>query len=114
VTQYEAFLLLIGSVFVPLFGVLATDYFLVRRSYDRHALFPPGEGGAVSAALNWRGMVAWAVGILVYLGIAGKLEPLGLAGVPAIGASLPSLAAASLSHLAASAGSLRSRGDALR
>src|SRR5205823_10063244 len=39
-TQYESFLLLIGSVFVPLFGVLAADYFLLRRSrYDPHALF---------------------------------------------------------------------------
>ncbi len=31
VTQYESFLFLIGSVFVPLFAVLLTDYFVLRR-----------------------------------------------------------------------------------
>ena len=31
VTRYEGFLLLIGAVFVPLFGVLVADYFVVRR-----------------------------------------------------------------------------------
>jgi len=99
VTQYEAFLLLIGSVFVPLFAVLATDYFLVRRGYDSEALLRPGEGGDVSAGVSWRGIAAWVVGALVYLWIAGKLGPLGLAGLPTAGASLPSLAAAGLAYL---------------
>jgi putative hydroxymethylpyrimidine transporter CytX len=31
ITQYENFLYLIGSVFVPLFAVLCVDYFLLRR-----------------------------------------------------------------------------------
>lgn len=31
VTQYESFLFLIGSVFVPLFAVLLVDYFVLRR-----------------------------------------------------------------------------------
>ncbi len=29
--QYESFLLLIGSLFAPLFGVVLADHFLVRR-----------------------------------------------------------------------------------
>ena len=40
VTRYEGFLLLIGAVFVPLFGVLVADYFVTRRGrYDPSA--PP-------------------------------------------------------------------------
>lgn len=101
VTQYEAFLLLVGSVFVPLFGVLATDYFLVRKGYDPEALLRPGERTGVSAGVSWRGIAAWAGGVLVYLWIAGKLAPLGLAGLPEVGASLPSLAAAGLTYLLA-------------
>jgi len=42
ITQYEGFLLLIGSVFVPLFGVLAADYFVVRRHYEVDELFRVG------------------------------------------------------------------------
>ena len=40
--QYFSFLLLIGSVFVPLFGVLAADYFVLRRRRpDVAALYQP-------------------------------------------------------------------------
>jgi hypothetical protein len=47
-------------------------------------------------------VAAWALGVAAYLWIAGSLEPLGLAGVPALGASLPSLAIAAAAHLALS------------
>ena len=45
-------------------------------------------------------MLAWALGVGTYLWIAGRLEPLGLAGLPAIGASLPSLGVAAVAYLA--------------
>jgi putative hydroxymethylpyrimidine transporter CytX len=92
VTQYEPFLLLIGSVFVPLFGVLAADYFAIRGRYEHDELSRPPEG------VSWRGLVAWALGILTYLAIAGRLAPV-VPGVPAVGASLPSLAVAWLAYL---------------
>ncbi len=43
---YENFLLLIGGVFVPLFGIFLADYFVVRRRrYEVEALY--SEGGRV-------------------------------------------------------------------
>jgi nucleobase:cation symporter-1, NCS1 family len=100
VTRYEAFLLLIGAVFVPLFGVLAADYFVVRRGhYAPAALLAATGAGGVAPGVRWQGVLAWALGFGTYLWIAGRLEPLGLAGVPTVGASLPSLALAAVVYL---------------
>lgn len=101
VTRYENFLLLIGAVFVPLFGVLAADYFVVRRGHYRPAALLEATGaGEVVPGVRWQGAVAWVLGVGTYLWIAGRLEPLGLAGLPTIGASLPSLGVAALTYLA--------------
>jgi putative hydroxymethylpyrimidine transporter CytX len=89
--QYESFLLLIGSVFVPLLGVLTADYFVLRgRDYDGARLVEPGGASWVTAGVNWTAVVTWLTGIVVYLGIAG-LPAFGIAGLaPWLGASLPS------------------------
>ncbi len=58
--QYENFLLLIGAVFVPLFGVLAAHYFVVRGGYSEDDLY-----GAQRPVRGW-GCVAWIAGFLVY------------------------------------------------
>jgi putative hydroxymethylpyrimidine transporter CytX len=102
VTRYETFLLLIGAVFVPLFGVLAADYFVVRQGrYEPSALLGASGAGGVVPGVRWQGMLAWLLGVGAYLWIAGRLEPLGLSGIPAIGASLPSLTLAAAAYLAA-------------
>ena len=31
IQQYQEFLLLIGAVFVPLFGIVLTDYYIIKR-----------------------------------------------------------------------------------
>jgi putative hydroxymethylpyrimidine transporter CytX len=92
VTRYEHFLLLIGSVFVPLFGVLAADYLAGRGEYSAAELSVPPD------RVNWRGLAAWALGVLTYLAIARKLAVVGLPGLPAVGASLPSLFVAGLAY----------------
>jgi NCS1 family nucleobase:cation symporter-1 len=47
-TQYENFLLLIGSVFVPLLAVLLVDYFLLRRrAWDVRSVAPERPGMAL-------------------------------------------------------------------
>jgi putative hydroxymethylpyrimidine transporter CytX len=103
VTRYEAFLLLIGAVFVPLFGVLAADYFVARRGrYAAAALLAASGADGVVPGIRWQGALAWALGVGAYLWIAGRLGPLGLGGFPAIGASLPSLALAAAAYLAVS------------
>jgi putative hydroxymethylpyrimidine transporter CytX len=68
--DYAAFLSLIGSVFVPLLGVLAADFFLGRGRW-RAAL---GKAGADELGWNmdrdapsrWGMIAAWAIGFVVY------------------------------------------------
>ena len=96
--QYESFLLLIGSAFVPLLGVLAADYFVLRgRRYVPEELLH-GEPGRQT--LNWVGLGVWLVGVAVYLVISG-IPSLGLNGMaPWLGASLPSFVVAFVLHVA--------------
>jgi putative hydroxymethylpyrimidine transporter CytX len=91
--QYESFLLLIGSVFVPLLGVQTADYFLLRRrSYDSEALFDAGGQYWYRDGVNWTAAAVWAAGFLLYLLIAG-LPQLGFPGLaPWLGATLPTYA----------------------
>jgi NCS1 family nucleobase:cation symporter-1 len=110
VTRYETFLLLIGAVFVPLFGVLAADYFVVRRGfYEPSALIDASGAGGVLPGVRWQGMLAWALGVGAYLLVAGRLEPFGLPGLPTVGASLPSLTLAAATYLALPRGEAAAR-----
>jgi putative hydroxymethylpyrimidine transporter CytX len=60
---FESFLFLLGSVFVPLFGVFLADYFVLRRRrFDEAALF--GRNGG--HAFRTTALVAWFVGFVVY------------------------------------------------
>ena len=57
ISDYENFLLLIGSVFVPLFGVFAVDYFLVARGrwdVSEHA------------RARWEMVLPWLLGFIAY------------------------------------------------
>jgi putative hydroxymethylpyrimidine transporter CytX len=57
VSDYENFLILIGSVFVPLLGVLAVDYFLISgRRWDL----------SESAPARWPMFVPWLLGFVAY------------------------------------------------
>ncbi len=89
--QYESFLLLIGSVFVPLLGILAADYFILRgRQYDAEELYRMRGRYWYTGGINWTAMGVWVVGFVLYLVIAG-LPQLGLVGLaPWLGATLPS------------------------
>ncbi len=58
--QYQNFLLLIGAVFVPLFGVQAAHYAVVRRGYTDDELYGPVPG-----VRAW-GCAAWLAGFAVY------------------------------------------------
>ena len=85
--QYEVFLFLLGSFFVPLFGVLAADFLL---------------GTAPTVAFRWSGLVSWLVGFGVYQWIhptgpeswTSLVSSAPEAGSLATGASLPSFCAA--------------------
>ncbi len=68
---YQAFLLLLGSVFVPLFAVLLADWLAAGRHYSPEAIFE---------APAWRpGLIAaWIAGFALYQ----WLYPTGPAGRP--------------------------------
>ena len=91
-SEYELFLFLLGSAFVPLFGVLLAHWLLAGRRYGKADIF-----GAPSfrPAL----MAAWLIGFGVYqwlhpTGPSWWTELLDNTDPPGIGASLPSFAVA--------------------
>jgi hypothetical protein len=61
IVAYETFLFLLGSFFVPLFGVLAADFLL---------------GAASAVAVRWSGIAAWAAGFALYQ----RIQPTGPRG----------------------------------
>jgi len=101
--RYELFLFLLGSVFVPLFGVFAAEYARARFRFGREALFEtPG--------VRWLAFVPWTLGFVVYHWCAPTGPTLWVDGVRAVladglglpfplfgsrlGASLPAFAVA--------------------
>ena len=97
---YTNFLYLLGSVFLPLLGVLVADWLLAGRRYTKERIF---DGP------SWRpaGLVAWISGFCLYQwlspvgpGFWTKLVERTHPGYVSFGASLPSFAAAFLLMLA--------------
>jgi NCS1 family nucleobase:cation symporter-1 len=87
--QYENFLFFIGAMFVPLFGVILTDYFLIRsRQLNKEEIYKEGGEYWYSKGFNIAAIVSWAIGFIVYEFIAIMKYT--------IGGSLPSLIAAGL------------------
>jgi NCS1 family nucleobase:cation symporter-1 len=65
--RYESFLFLLGSVFVPLFGILAADHFIVRRSQiDISSLYRSGGKYWFSNGVRLGALVTWVAGFLTY------------------------------------------------
>src|SRR5918912_1315964 len=92
IERYEAFLLLLGSLFAPLFGVVAADYFLLRRRHlDVQALYEESGAYGYRKGFNGYALFCWAIGVAVYQGIANLY--------PSIGASLPSFVLAGAIYL---------------
>jgi purine-cytosine permease-like protein len=94
--NYQAFLLLLGSFFVPLFGVLLADWLLAGRRYTTADVF---HGAAFRPEL----IVAWLAGFALYQWLLPTgpswwidLVERADAGTLEIGATLPSFLAAFL------------------
>jgi nucleobase:cation symporter-1, NCS1 family len=69
--RYEIFLFLIGSVFLPLFGILAADYFVLRRRRIASAeLFREGGEYWYSRGIRVGAFVPWIGGFVTYHWIA--------------------------------------------
>lgn len=96
IQQYEVFLLLIGAIFVPLFGVVLTDYYIVKKQkYTQEMMYVRQNKLGVGVPA----VIAWALGALINY-MLSPLSPIYMPQLPAIGAAIPSLAAASLIYLA--------------
>ena len=96
VQQYEVFLLLIGSIFVPLFGVVLTDYYIVKRQKYTDSMLYARQN---KLGIGVPAIIAWTLGALLNY-ILSPLSPIYMPQLPAIGATIPSIAAASLIYLA--------------
>ena len=78
--QYEDFLLLIGSVFAPLFAILLSDYFLLGNRQLQPGLM-----------VNWLALVIWALGVTLYYQLL-KLDLV-------IGATVPVMFATAFTYI---------------
>jgi nucleobase:cation symporter-1, NCS1 family len=101
--QYQNFLFLLGSFFVPLFGVLLADWLLAGAGYSPRDVFQ-------APALRPELIVAWLCGFALYqwllpVGPSWWTDQVARLGPPStgIGASLPSFGLAFVLTLAAGA-----------
>lgn len=91
---YEQFLFLIGALFIPLFGILLTDYFVIKRGkYLNDMMY-----GNKIIKIGYPAIIAWAIGALLYY-LLSQLSPIYLAQLPTIGSTIPSLIISSLLYL---------------
>ena len=86
--SYESFLLMLGSFFVPLFGVLLADWLAAGRRYVPGDVF----GGP---AVRWGMLAAWIAGFALYqwlhpVGPSWWTDALGEGAGLGIGATVPS------------------------
>ena len=101
ILDYEHFLLFIGAMFCPLFGIVLADYFLLRKGVIDLADLYKREGKYwFSKGINPFAIIAWVIGFVVYLGFSPMLMEKVLqihAAFPwPIGSSLPSMILAGL------------------
>ncbi|MDI7260909.1 MAG: cytosine permease, partial [Thermodesulfobacteriota bacterium] len=99
--DYEHFLLFIGAMFCPLFGIVLADYFLLKKGLmDVEDLYRKNGKYWFWRGINPLAIIVWAIGFAVYLGFSPMLmeKVLGIkAAFPwPIGSSLPSLVLAGL------------------
>lgn len=93
---YQQFLLLIGALFIPLFGVLLTDYFVVKRGkYQIDNIY--GNGNKM-IKVGYPAIVAWSIGAILYY-LLSQLSPIYVSQIPTVGSTIPSLIASSLLYL---------------
>ena len=101
ILEYEHFLLFIGAMFCPLFGIVLVDYFLLRKKIlVVDDLYQKGGRYWFHRGVNPTAILAWVVGFIIYMGFSPMLMEK-VVGVKAafpwpIGSSLPSMVLAGL------------------
>jgi nucleobase:cation symporter-1, NCS1 family len=90
-TAYESFLLFIGSVFCPLFGVVLADYFVLRKGKYFEGPTHGRDPYWYSAGFNPWAFVSWAGGFGIYHLLQRETS---------LGSSIPSLVITGVIYLA--------------
>ncbi|MEM2180908.1 MAG: cytosine permease [Nitrososphaeria archaeon] len=74
IMAYEWFLLLIGAAFIPVFGIVFSDYFIINRGkYDTNSFSSP------NCRVNFIAIFSWIIGFLSYwyfsynIGVGGTI-----------------------------------------
>ncbi len=96
ILNYEHFLLFIGAMFCPMFGIVLADYFFLRKgAIHVEDLYRPGGQYWFKGGLNPHAIIAWAIGFAIYLGFSPmlmeKVVQIKSAFPWPLGSSLPSL-----------------------
>jgi nucleobase:cation symporter-1, NCS1 family len=94
IAQYENFILLIGAVFVPLFGIVLSDYYVLKRCQYTHDMMY----GKNSMKIGFTAIISWFIGLIVYY-LLSSLSPIHIAQVPPLGATIPSIIVSSLVYI---------------
>ena len=105
ILDYEHFLLFIGAMFCPLFGIVLADYFLLRRGVlEIEDLYKKGGRYWFTRGVNLVALLAWAIGFLIYMGFSpelmGKVLGIRTAFPWPMGSSLPSMIVAGVIYWA--------------
>jgi purine-cytosine permease-like protein len=105
ILEYEHFLLFIGAMFCPLFGVVLVDYFILRKGLlQTEDLYRQGGPYWFARGVNPVALLAWVVGFMIYMGFSAMLmeKVLGVKVVLPwpVGSSLPSMIAAGVIYWA--------------
>jgi NCS1 family nucleobase:cation symporter-1 len=105
IANYETFILLIGAVFVPLFGVVLSDYYIVkRRRYTESMMYGGGDSNSCSGSnasafkIGFPALLAWSIGVLLYY-LLSSLSPIYIPNWPPIGATIPSFIVSALLYV---------------
>jgi nucleobase:cation symporter-1, NCS1 family len=94
IANYETFILLIGAIFVPLFGVVLSDYYIIKqRKYEYSMMYDEN-----ALKIGFPAIIAWSLGVFVYYTLS-SLSPIYIPNWPAIGATIPSLIVSSLAYI---------------
>ena len=88
-TEYEQFLLMIGGLFVPLLGVVVSEYFI----RERRGGFDVSEFYEEAPRIRYSALIAWMAGAAMYFSIASFF--------PEIGASIPAFALSAILNFSA-------------
>ncbi len=62
IAEYESFLLLIGASFIPVFAILITDYFLLRRKYK----YSSWDNYINAPKIRLPAIISWILGFIIY------------------------------------------------